>query len=162
MIATEDVGQHTEVQAFVSDEHSSSDGQDPEASRRARVAPRPEATRGRLAPEHRAKLASSALDDNQIEALGWSTGINGRLQIPYLKPDGTREHCRDGKPFIRERLTAAEIKADPKGGKYRSPKGNGCRIYHSKLAIAAPAMESRSQENCDLDRLPIPCFRALP
>ena len=80
------------------------------ASRRARVAPRPEATRGRLAPEHRAKLASSALDDNQIEALGWSTGINGRLQIPYLKPDGTREHCRDGKPFIRERLTAAEIK----------------------------------------------------
>ena len=97
----------------------------------------------RLAPEHLDKLRESALTDQQTEALFWSTGLNGRLQIPYLKPDGTREHCRDGKPFIRERLTAAEIKADPKGGKYRSPKGNGCRIYHSQLAIAAGNYEQR-------------------
>ena len=97
----------------------------------------------RLAPERLDKLRESALTDQQTEALFWSTGLNGRLQIPYLKPDGTREHCRDGKPFIRERLTAAEIKADPKGGKYRSPKGNGCRIYHSQLAIAAGNYEQR-------------------
>jgi hypothetical protein len=93
--------------------------------------------------EHLKKLRESALTDQQIEALGWSTGLNGRLQIPYLRPDGSKEQCRDGKPFIRERLTAAEIKADPKGGKYRSPKGNGCRIYHSQLAIAAGNYEQR-------------------
>jgi P4 family phage/plasmid primase-like protien len=93
--------------------------------------------------EHLKKLRESALTDEQIEALGWGTGINGRLQIPYLKPDGSPEQCHDGKPFIRERLTAAEIGADPKGGKYKSPFGNGCRIYHSQLAIAAGNYDQR-------------------
>ena len=93
--------------------------------------------------EHREKLRQSALTDQEIEALGWSTGLNGRLQIPYLKPDGSPERCHNGKPFIRERLTAAEIEANPGGGKYNSPKGNGCRVYHSALAIAAGNYEQR-------------------
>ena len=96
-----------------------------------------------LAPEHLDKLRESALTDQQIEALNWSTGLNGRLQIPYLMPDGSPEQCHNGKPFIRERLTAAEIEANPKGGKYKSPKGNGCRVYHSQLAIAAGNYEQR-------------------
>ena len=96
-----------------------------------------------LAPEHLDKLRSSALEPQQIEALSWSTGLNGRLQIPYLRPDGSPEQCHNGKPFVRERLTAAEIEADPKGGKYKSPYGNGCRIYHSQLAIAAGNYEQR-------------------
>ena len=93
--------------------------------------------------EHLKKLRESALTDQQIEALGWSTGLNGRLQIPYLRPDGSKEQCHDGKPFIRERLTAAEIEANPKGGKYKSPPGNGCRLYHSALAITAGNYEQR-------------------
>ncbi len=93
--------------------------------------------------EHREKLRQSALTDQQIEALGWRTGLNGRLQIPYLKPDGSPERCHNGKAFTRERLTAAEIQADPGGGKYKSPKGNGCRVYHSALAIAAGNYENR-------------------
>jgi phage/plasmid-associated DNA primase len=99
--------------------------------------------RSHLAPEHREKLRQSALTDQQIDALGWFTGLNGRLQLPYLRPDGTAEKCHDGKPFIRERRTDAEIKANPKGGKYRSPEGNGCRVYHSVLAIAAGNYEAR-------------------
>ena len=70
-----------------------------------------ESRNGRVNAEHREKLRQSALTDQQIEALGWSTGLNGRLQIPYLKPDGSPERCHNGKPFIRERLTAAEIEA---------------------------------------------------
>jgi len=93
--------------------------------------------------EHREKLRQSALTDQEIEALCWSTGLNGRLQIPYLKPDGSPERCHNGKPFIRERLTAAEIQSKQDGGKYNSPKGNGCRIYHSALAIAAGSYENR-------------------
>jgi phage/plasmid-associated DNA primase len=83
------------------------------------------------------------LSDEQIAKLGWSTALNGRLLIPYLKPDGTPERCSDGKPFIRERRSEKEIKANPKGGKYRSPYGNGCRVYHSTLAIAAGNYEAR-------------------
>lgn len=97
----------------------------------------------RLAPEHQEKIRQSALTDQEIEALGWSTGLNGRLQIPYLKPDGSPERCHDDKPFIRERLTSAEIEANPDGGKYRSPGGNGCRVYHSALAIAAGNYQNR-------------------
>ena len=97
----------------------------------------------RLSDEHLVKLRQSALSDDQIAALGYSTLPNGRLLIPYLKPDGTPEERKDGKPFTRERLSAAEIQADPAGGKYRSPKGNGCRFYHSALAIAAGNYENR-------------------
>jgi phage/plasmid-associated DNA primase len=93
--------------------------------------------------EHHLKLRQSALNDQQIDALGWRTGSNGRLQIPYLRPDGTLERCLDGTPFVRERRCIAEIKADPKGPKYLSPKDNGCRIYHSALAIAAGDYEQR-------------------
>ncbi|MEB3301960.1 MAG: DUF3854 domain-containing protein, partial [Cyanobacteriota bacterium] len=49
---------------------------------------------------------------------------------------GTPETCHNGTPFSRERLGDAEARANPKGGKYRSPKGEGCRLFHSPLAIA--------------------------
>ncbi|MEB3362169.1 MAG: DUF5906 domain-containing protein, partial [Synechococcaceae cyanobacterium] len=96
-----------------------------------------------LAPEHREKLRQSALSNQQINALGWSSELDGRLRIPYVRPDGTPEQRHDGRPFVRFRLSSAEIKADPTAGKYRSPKGNGCRIYHSALAIAAGNYEER-------------------
>jgi phage/plasmid-associated DNA primase len=88
-----------------------------------------------LSAEHRAKLRASALTDQHIDALGWSTLHTGRLLIPYIRPDGSPETCHDGNPFTRERLSQAEIDADPKAGKYRSPKGEGCRLFHSPLAI---------------------------
>ncbi len=93
-----------------------------------------------LSPEHREKLRKSALSDAQIDALDWSSLHNGRLLIPYLKPDGSPEQRHDGKPFARERLSDAEIaelkrQGNRNPGKYRSPKDNGCRIYHSRLAI---------------------------
>jgi P4 family phage/plasmid primase-like protien len=78
-----------------------------------------------------------------INGLGYDTSANGRLVIPYLKPDGSPERCHNGKPFTRERLSNEEIKANPSGGKYRSPKGNGCRVYHSALAIAAGNYQHR-------------------
>jgi len=110
----------------------------------AKTAARPAVSQpGRLAPEHRAKLRESALTDQQIDALGWSSEPDGRLRIPYVRPDGTPEQRHDGNPFIRWRLSSAEIKANPDGGKYRSPKGNGCRIYHPALAIAAGNYEER-------------------
>jgi phage/plasmid-associated DNA primase len=96
-----------------------------------------------LSDAHLYKLRQSALSDEQAAALGWSSLQNGRLLIPYLKPDGSPETCHDGKPFSRERLSDAEIKANPKGGKYRSPKGEGCRLFHSPLAIAGGKYEER-------------------
>ncbi|MFM7674966.1 MAG: DUF5906 domain-containing protein [Synechococcus sp.] len=97
-----------------------------------------------LSPEHRRKLRKSALTDQQIDSFGWCSLHNGRLLIPYLAPDGSPQTCHDGKPFSRERLSVAEIAANPKGGKYCSPAGEGCRIYHSKLAILAGRYEQRA------------------
>lgn len=93
-----------------------------------------------LTPEHRAKIRSSALSDEQIDAIGWFSQYDGSLAIPYLRPDGSPEETHDGKPFRRERLCDAQIEAlklqgNSKPGKYRSPAGNGCRLYHSRLAI---------------------------
>lgn len=93
-----------------------------------------------LSDQHRQKLRSSALSDEQINALGWSSLHTGSLLIPYFKPDGSPELCHDGKPFTRERLSQGQIdelkrKGNPRPGKYRSPRGEGCRIYHSALAI---------------------------
>lgn len=95
-----------------------------------------------LSPDHRAKLQTSALTDQQIDALGWYTQHDGSLAIPYLRPDGSAEETHDGKPFIRWRLSPEQIaelkrRGVARPGKYRSPKGNGCRIYHSRLAIKA-------------------------
>jgi len=98
---------------------------------------------GPLSAEHRRKIRGSALTDEQINALGYSTDTNGRLVIPYLKPNGSPEKCANGKPFQRFRLTQQQISADPKGGKYKSPPGNGCRLYHSHLALAAGGYEDR-------------------
>lgn len=99
-----------------------------------------------LSHAHLIKLRRSALSDGQIEALGWNTLPNGRLLIPYLRPDGRPETCHDGRPFCRERLSDADIAADPKGGKYRSPRGEGCRLFHSPLAIAAGGYAERLQD----------------
>jgi phage/plasmid-associated DNA primase len=93
-----------------------------------------------LSDQHRQKLRSSALSEEQINALGWSSLHTGSLLIPYIKPDGSPELCHGGQPFTRERLSQKQIdeqrrKGNSKPGKYRSPKGEGCRIYHSALAI---------------------------
>lgn len=95
---------------------------------------------GRLSTEHLAKVRTSALSDEQISALGWSSLHTGSLLIPYRRPDGSPEHCHDGSPFTRERLSQQQInerkrKGDSNPGKYRSPYGEGCRVYHSALAI---------------------------
>ena len=101
-----------------------------------------------LSDQHRQKLRASALSDEQIDALGWSSLHTGALLIPYLKPDGSPELCHDGKPFTRERLSQDQIdnlkrNGNTKPGKYRSPRGEGCRIYHSALAIQRGDYEQR-------------------
>jgi hypothetical protein len=96
-----------------------------------------------LNAEHLTKLKASALSDEHIAKLGWSTALKGRLLIPYLKPDGTPEQCKDGSRFTRERRSAAEIRREPDGPKYLSPQANGCRLYHSHLAIAAGGYPER-------------------
>ena len=97
---------------------------------------------GQLDQESQDKIRSSALSDQQIWQLGWRSLPNGRLEIPYRRPDGKPETCHDGQPFRRWRLSDAEIRKLKRSGtknpgKYRSPSGNGCRLYHSALAIAA-------------------------
>ncbi len=100
------------------------------------------AGQGQLNQDHLVKIRSSALSDQQIWQLGWRSLPNGRLEIAYRRPDGTAETCHDGQPFRRWRLSDAEIKELKRSGtknpgKYRSPSGNGCRLYHSALALAA-------------------------
>lgn len=96
----------------------------------------------RLTAAHRSKLHASALSDDAIALMQWHSRPDGALVIQYLRPDGTDETTHDGKPFIRWRLSEEQIaelkaKGTAKPGKYRSPKGNGCRLYHSHQAIAA-------------------------
>lgn len=102
----------------------------------------------RLWPEHLRKIQESALTTEQVQKLGWCSLHNGRLLIPYLKPDGTPEICHDGAPFIRQRLSDKEIretqqKGEPKPGRYRSPWKQGCRLYHSHLALQAGNYQQR-------------------
>ena len=103
-----------------------------------------------LSAGHLRKLAESALSGEQISRLGWDTLPDGRLRIPYLMPDGSPELCHDGKPFVRWRASDADLAAAVRDGlkvaKYKSPKGNGCRPYHSALAIAAGRYEERLQD----------------
>jgi hypothetical protein len=103
---------------------------------------------GLLNEEHLAKIRTSALSDQQIRQLRWRSLTNGRLEIPYLRPDGTAETCHDGRPFLRWRLSDAERaemkrKGIKKPPKYKSPYGNGCRLYHSALALAAGHYKER-------------------
>lgn len=92
-----------------------------------------------LFDEHLDKIRSSGLTAEQAAALGWSSQPDGSLQIPYLKPDGTAERCHDGRPFHRHRLTpdliAERVRNGLKPAKYISPPKDGCRLYHSALAI---------------------------
>ena len=95
-----------------------------------------------LTDEHLAKIRSSGLSEDHATALGWHSLRDGRLLIPYLRPDGTPETDHDGEPFTREGLGDAEFRelqrhGQRKPGRYRSPKGQGCRIYHSHLALQA-------------------------
>jgi hypothetical protein len=133
--------------------HTLSSGSSPKAAPILTHNPSADAGSGRLllGAEHVAKLRQSALTDAQIQALtGWRTLPDGRLEIPYWRPDGSPEQCHDGKPFTRWRLSDREIAAaKAKGeriGKYRSRKGNGCRLYHSALAIAAGRYPDRLQD----------------
>ncbi len=99
-----------------------------------------------LSSEHVHKLMKSALSLEQIKVLGWQTLPDGSLEIPYCRPDGSPEQCHDGKPFRRRRLSDQEVAAAKGKGRYRSPKGNGCRVYHSALAIAAGQYQERLQD----------------
>ena len=105
----------------------------------------------RFSSEHLDKLSRSALSPDQIESLkGWQSLPDGRLEILYHRPDGSPEERHDGKPFTRWRLSERELaEAKTKGeriGKYRSPSGNGCRLYHSALTIAAGRYEEGLQD----------------
>lgn len=97
--------------------------------------------------EHRYKLKQSALTTEHISGLNWLSLPDGRLEIPYLNPDGTEQECHNGKPFKRWRSSQKAIDdAKAKGKKipkYFSPKGNGCRFYHSPVAIALGNYEQR-------------------
>jgi P4 family phage/plasmid primase-like protien len=108
-----------------------------------------------LNTEHLQKILQSALTVEQAAALGWSSRPDGSLLIPYQKPDGSPETDRKGKPFSRLRLGADELArrmerwrrdGGKKPGKYVSPKDNGCRIYHSALAIQAGNYEERLRD----------------
>ncbi|PSB37940.1 DUF3854 domain-containing protein [Aphanothece minutissima] len=98
-----------------------------------------------LTDAHRDELRASALSDDAISLLRWFTDHHGALVLPYLRPDGTTETCRNGRPFTRSKpaWNAAQLAADPKPPKYLSPKGNGCRPYHSHQAIAAGGYPDR-------------------
>ena len=94
-----------------------------------------------LNAEHLAKLRESALTDQHLARLHWRSLRDGRLEIDYLKPDGQPELCANGKPFRRCRSSTAQIANG--AAKYLSPKGNGCRLYHSHAAIAAGNYNNR-------------------
>jgi phage/plasmid-associated DNA primase len=92
--------------------------------------------------EHLAKIAKSALTPDQIAALkGWQSLSNGQLEIAYYRPDGTPELCQNGTAFKRWRQAQHKIDkataAGRKPAKYLSPKAEGCRLYHSALAISS-------------------------
>jgi hypothetical protein len=99
-----------------------------------------------LNDRHLAELQASALTPAAIAALQWSSERRGALLIPYLRPDGSPETCHDGKPFARQKpaWTAQQLETDPP--KYISPKGEGCRLYHSHFAIAAGRYSERLQD----------------
>jgi P4 family phage/plasmid primase-like protien len=108
-----------------------------------------------LSKEHLQKIRQSALTAEQAATLGWSSQADGSLLIPYLKPDGSPETCHDGGAFSRFRLGEEELarrmdkwrrEGGKKPGKYVSPPGNGCRLYHSALAIQAGNYEERLQD----------------
>lgn len=95
-----------------------------------------------LSSEHRRKIRSSALADGLIDRLGWRSLPDGRLEIPYRKPDGSAETQHDGSPWVRWRMPEAwrqrkEAAGEKKPPKYLSAKDAGCRLYHSALALAA-------------------------
>lgn len=100
----------------------------------------------RLSPEHRAKLASSALNEQHIEVLlaaGIHTDGKGRLILPYRSPDGTPQTLPDGAPWMRCRQSEAHLAANPDAAKYLSVRGGGCRLYHPHLALAAGNYQQR-------------------
>lgn len=90
--------------------------------------------------EHIDKLSQSALSSEHAKRLadsGWHTDQDGSLVIPYRQPDGMPELCRDGKQFVRRRLTdkqrSERVGNGRKDAKYLSPAGNGCRLYYPVL-----------------------------
>jgi len=100
--------------------------------------------------EHYQKLLLSSLKDGDMKLLRWRSLLDGRLEIDYLKPDGAMEKCHDNRDFKRWRLSQQEIedarRDGKKIGKYRSLKDEGCRVYHSHIAIAAGGYSDRLQD----------------
>ncbi len=96
-----------------------------------------QASRGALSERHRKELEASALTTAAIATIQWSTDHHGNLLIPYLKPDGSPETCHDGRPFLRKKPAWSDERLATNPPRYISPKGEGCRVYHSHQAIAA-------------------------
>jgi len=104
--------------------------------------------------EHAAKLADCAIPPELHRHLAMTSVGDSILQIAYLNPDGTPTTTHDSKPFIRERLGEAErdrrwlaYKRDKpnakRPGRYASPSGNGCRLYHSPLRVSQKNYQER-------------------
>ena len=107
-----------------------------------------------LDKSHVEKLLTSAIPKELHNKLAMSSVGADILRIEYLNPDGSKTTTHEGRPFVRERLSEAERdnmwtkfkRDDPtakRPGKYRSAKGQGCRIYHSPLCVAQPDYEER-------------------
>ena len=100
-----------------------------------------------LSREHLKKIYSSALDNSVVSSLQWRSKENGDLEIDYLKPNGSCEECKDGSPFRRWRMSDVKLQQararGEKPAKYRSPRENGCRLYHSHYAIALGGYRER-------------------
>ena len=99
-----------------------------------------------LLKAHSDKLLSCAIPAEHHNDLAMTSVGEGVLQIAYLEPNGESTLTHDGRPFIRERLSDAERdhrwqqrqrdnKNAKRPGKYSSPGGNGCRLYHSPLRV---------------------------
>ena len=108
-------------------------------------------------PEHATDLRRSALTDQHIQLLLQGSPSGGqplrsdehtkpdqaapRLFFPYWKPDGSPETIRGGRAFIRWKNYPSA--GQPGGPRYLSPKDEGCRIYHSHIAIHQGDYEKR-------------------
>jgi hypothetical protein len=110
----------------------------------------------RLADAHALDLGRSALSPELIERLTRDHPAGGggfhqhdpshrvdrspRLLMPYWNPDGSPVLAAHGKPFVRWKNYLPPGSTRPR---YCSPRGSGCRVYHSHLAILGGGYERR-------------------
>lgn len=111
-------------------------------------------SKSKLAQLHTEKLLECAIPLEVHYQLAMASVGDDILEISYLNEDGTETLTRDGKPFVRERLSQAERdrrwtsrkRDDHKAkrpGKYCSPSNNGCRLYHSPLCVKQSDYQER-------------------